>query len=157
MDKKTWNYDDELIQLISEKYHVSGKSGAQAMIDAWTEIRDGKLVDICIELNIPEPLGLIHGLNTFSKKLMEASEIRLQQKDRERKLTPSQKAAWDNLVKEFGESARQLEWPSIRECSEEAVKAMQVEADKLLNNPVVRKAYDRFMLVAELCKENKNG
>lgn len=75
MDKKTWNYDDELIQLISEKYHVSGKSGAQAMIDAWTEIRDGKLVDICIELNIPEPLGLIHGLNTFSKKLMEAGRL----------------------------------------------------------------------------------
>jgi hypothetical protein len=75
MTIKTWNYDDELIQLISEKYHVSGKSGAQAMIDAWTDIRDGKLIDICVELNIPEPLGLIHGLNTFSKKLMEAGRL----------------------------------------------------------------------------------
>lgn len=75
MDKKTWNNDDDLIQLISEKYHVSGKSGAQAMIDAWTDIRDGKLIDVCVELNIPEPLGLVHGLNTFSKKLMEAGRL----------------------------------------------------------------------------------
>jgi hypothetical protein len=45
------------------------------MIDAWTDIRDGKLIDICVELNIPEPLGLIHGLNTFSKKLMEAGRL----------------------------------------------------------------------------------
>ena len=70
-----WSYDDELIQLISDKYHISGKSGAQAMIDAWTEIRDGKLIDICMELNIPEPLGFIHGLNTFSKKLMENNRL----------------------------------------------------------------------------------
>lgn len=95
--------------------------------------------------------------DAISKKLMQASEIRLQQQDRKRELTPGQRAAWDNLVKEFGESARQLEWPSIRECSEEAVKAMQEEADKLLNNPVVRRAYERFMLVAELCKDSKNG
>lgn len=93
----------------------------------------------------------------ISKKLMAASELRLQRQDRERKLTDSQRAAWDNLVREFGESARQLEWPSIRECAEAAVAAMQEEANELLNNPVVRKAYDRFMLVAELCKDNKNG
>lgn len=75
MDKKTWNYDDELIQLISEKYHRSGISGAQAMVDAWTDIRDGKLLDVCVELNIPEPLGYIHGLNTFSKRLMENERL----------------------------------------------------------------------------------
>jgi hypothetical protein len=75
MTIKTWNYDDELIQLISDRYHIKGKSGAQAMIDAWTEIRDGKLIEICLDLNIPEPLGLIHGLNTFSKKLMEAGRL----------------------------------------------------------------------------------
>ena len=45
------------------------------MIDAWTDIRDGKLIEMCMELNIPEPLGLIHGLNTFSKKLMENQRL----------------------------------------------------------------------------------
>jgi hypothetical protein len=69
-------------------------------------------------------------------------------------LTPGQRKAWDNLVKEFGDDARMLEWPSAREACEEAVKAMQVEADKLLENPSVRKAYERFLLVAQLTKDH---
>lgn len=91
--------------------------------------------------------------DAISKKLLEASEIRMQRPDRERKLTESQKAAWDNLVKEFGDSARQLEWASIREVAEAGVKAMQEEAEKLMSVPSVKKAYEHFMLVCELTKE----
>ena len=91
--------------------------------------------------------------DAISKKLLEASEIRMQRPDRERKLTESQKAAWENLVKEFGDSAKQLEWPSIREVAEAGVKAMQEEAEKLLTVPAVKKAYEHFLLVCELTKE----
>jgi hypothetical protein len=91
--------------------------------------------------------------DAISKKLLEASEIRMQRPDRERKLTESQKAAWENLVKEFGDSAKQLEWPSIREVAEAGVKAMQEEAEKLMSVPSVKKAYEHFMLVCELTKE----
>ena len=91
--------------------------------------------------------------DAISKKLLEASEIRMQRPDRERKLTESQKAAWENLVKEFGDSARQLVWPSIREVAEAGVKAMQEEAEKLMSVPSVKKAYEHFMLVCELTKE----
>jgi hypothetical protein len=94
--------------------------------------------------------------DAISKRLMEVSEIRLQSKDRKRELTESQRAAWDNLVREFGDSARQLEWPSIREIAEEGVKAMQAEADKLMQNPTVRRAFERFLIVAELAKEKQN-
>jgi hypothetical protein len=90
---------------------------------------------------------------TISKKLMEASELRLQRKDRERKLTEEERAAWDNLVRVFGDSARQLEWPSIREVAEAGVKAMQEEAEVLMSNPSVKKAWDRFQLVCQLTKE----
>jgi len=72
-------------------------------------------------------------------------------------ITPEQKEAWDNLVRVFGEDARYLEWPSAREACEEAVKAMMLEAEKLLANPVVRKAYEKFLFVAELTKEHHNG
>ena len=92
--------------------------------------------------------------DAISKKLLEASEIRMQRLDRERKLTESQKAAWENLVKEFGDSAKQLEWPSIREVAESGVKAMQEEAEKLMTVPAVKKAYEHFVLVCELTKEN---
>jgi len=92
--------------------------------------------------------------DAISKKIMEASEIRLQRKDRDKQLTPSQRAAWDNLVREFGDSAKQLEWASVREISEAGVSAMQEEAAMLMSNPSVKKAWDRFMLVCELTKQN---
>lgn len=91
--------------------------------------------------------------DVVSKKIMEATEIRRNHK-MNKELTPGQKAAWDNLVKEFGDDAKQLEWPSARECAEAAVAAMQHEAANLLVNPAVKKAYEHFMLVCELTKDN---
>jgi len=85
----------------------------------------------------------------ISEAIRKASDLRPKSKP----LTPGQKTAWDNLVKEFGEEARQLEWPSAREACEEAVKAMQLEADKLMKHESVRKAYDHFQLMCELTKE----
>lgn len=93
--------------------------------------------------------------DAISKKLMEASELRLQRKDRERKLTEEEKAAWDNLVKVFGDSARQLEWPSVRECAEAGVQAMIAEAESLMKHESVRKAYDHFLLMCKLVKEKE--
>jgi hypothetical protein len=93
--------------------------------------------------------------DAISKKLMEATEIRRNYK-MPKELTPGQLKAWNKLIKEFGEDARQLEWPSVRECAEAGVKAMQAEAEKLLNNPSVKKAYDHFMLVCTLTKEHEH-
>jgi hypothetical protein len=93
--------------------------------------------------------------DAISKKMMEASEIRMQRKDRDKQLTPSQRAAWDNLVREFGDSAKQLEWASVREIAEAGVDAMQAEADKLMQNPAVKKAWDNFTMLCELTKEQK--
>jgi t-SNARE complex subunit (syntaxin) len=90
----------------------------------------------------------------ISKKLMEASEIRMQRKDRDRELTPKQRAAWNKLIKEFGDSASQLEWASTREIAEAGVNAMQAEAEKLMQHESVRKAYDHFQLMCELVKEH---
>ena len=88
--------------------------------------------------------------DAISRVLMRASDLR----PKRAPLTEGQRAAWDNLIKEFGEEARCLEWPSAREACEEAVKAMQLEADKLLENPIVRQAYDRFLFIAELTKDH---
>lgn len=93
--------------------------------------------------------------DAISKKIMDVTEIRRQQKNRDTPLTPGQKAAWDTLIKEFGSDARQLEWPSAREAAEEAVKALSVEAEKLLKHEGVRKAYDHFMLMCKLVEETK--
>jgi hypothetical protein len=92
----------------------------------------------------------------ISEVIMKATDLRRNYK-MAKKMTPGQLKAWNKLIKEFGEDARALEWPSAREACEEAVKAMTVEADKLLEHPAVRKAYDHFMLMCQLTKEsNKN-
>lgn len=94
--------------------------------------------------------------DAISNALYHAGQIRMQRKDREKTLTPEQKAAWENLVKELGESAHQLEWASSREVAEAGIKAMMEEAEKLLTVPVVKKAFEHFLLVCELTKEDKN-
>ena len=89
--------------------------------------------------------------DAISEVIRKATDLRM--KPRTTPLTPKQKKAWDNLVKEFGEEARTLEWPSAREACEEAVKAMTAEAEKLLKYESVRKAYNHFLLMCELTKE----
>lgn len=91
--------------------------------------------------------------DAISKALMRASDLR----PKSAPLTPGQLEAWNNLVKEFGEEARCLQWPSAREACEEAVRAMSVEAEKLLQHPAARKAYDNFLLVCKLVQETDNG
>lgn len=88
--------------------------------------------------------------DAISKALMRASDLR----PKERPITQEQKDAWEHLVKVFGPEARYLEWPSAREASEAAVNAMVLEAEKLLEHPSVRKAYNRFLLVCALTKDH---
>jgi hypothetical protein len=95
--------------------------------------------------------------DVVSKHIIDATEIRRQKErhaDGSVPLTPGQKAAWNKLIEEFGDSARQLEWPSAHEAAEAAVAAMQVEADKLMTNPAVKRAYDNFQMICNLTKDH---
>lgn len=71
-------------------------------------------------------------------------------------LTKRQKAAWEEMKAAFGDELFGLEFGSIYSYAEAGVKAMQEEADKLLTNPSVRLAYERFLMIAELTKEKEN-
>lgn len=95
--------------------------------------------------------------DAISYAIVKATEIRMQRQDRERALTPEEKAAWENLVKVFGNSAKQLEWPSAREAAEDGVKAMIKEADKLMQNEAVKKAFDHFQLMCKLAATNEKN
>jgi hypothetical protein len=87
--------------------------------------------------------------DAICKAISKASELR----PKSTPITPGQKKAWEKLAKEFGDDLCTLHGLSVHDCAEAGVKAMQAEADKLLENPSVRKAYERFLLVAELTKE----
>ena len=83
------------------------------------------------------------------KALNKASEMRPARTP----ITPGQQRAWKKLAKEFGDELCTLNGASIHDIAEAGVRAMQVEADKLMTNPAVKKAYDHFLLVAALTKD----
>jgi hypothetical protein len=90
--------------------------------------------------------------DAICKAISKASELRPKQTP----ITVGQKRAWEKLAKEFGDDLCTLHGLSVHDCAEAGVRAMMEEADKLLANPTVRKAYDKFLFVAELTKEH-NG
>jgi hypothetical protein len=84
--------------------------------------------------------------------LRKASEMKPQRTP----ITPGQKKAWEKLAKEFGDDLATLNGLSVHDCAEAGIKAMQLEADKLMKHDSVRKAYEQFQLMCELTKEH-NG
>jgi hypothetical protein len=87
--------------------------------------------------------------DSICRAITKASELRPQRSP----ITEGQKKAWENLAKEFGDELCTLYGSSVHDCAEAGVKAMMEEADKLLSNPSVKKAYEHFQLVCELTRE----
>ena len=91
--------------------------------------------------------------DAISKHIMDKSAMRT--RDNQMPLTPEQIAAWDAIKAAFGDEMYPLEYCSYREAAEEGVRAMQIEAEKMLENPAVRKAWNNFMLIWQLAKEGE--
>lgn len=68
-------------------------------------------------------------------------------------ITPKQKKAWEALAKEFGDEICTLQGLSAHDIAEAGIKAMMEEADNMMSNPAVRKAYEDFMLLVKLTQE----
>ena len=68
-------------------------------------------------------------------------------------ITPKQKKAWEALAKAFGDEICTLQGLSAHDIAEAGVKALMEEADKMMSNPAVRKAYEDFMLLVKLTQE----
>ena len=91
--------------------------------------------------------------DAMSRAISKASELRPKQTP----ITEGQREAWNKLAKEFGDELATLNINSARDIAEAGLKAMQDEAEKLMTVPSVKKAYEHFLLVAELTKENSNA
>ena len=93
--------------------------------------------------------------DAISSAISRTSEVRRRERS-QRALTNEQYKAWNKFIDVMGEDARMLEYASVREIAEAGVQAMQEEANKLLENPAVKLAYDHFLLVCELTKEHND-
>ena len=91
--------------------------------------------------------------DAITRAMHQASEA----KPKERPITPRQRKAWEEMKAAFGNEFFSLTFPSCRDLAEIGVKAMQEEADKLMKHPSVKEAYDHFLFIAQLVKdENKD-
>jgi hypothetical protein len=89
--------------------------------------------------------------DAMSRAISAASEMR----PRSTPITEGQRKAWRKLAKEFGDDLATLNMSCARDIAEAGIQAQIAEAEKLLSNPAVRKAYERFLFVAELAKEHE--
>jgi hypothetical protein len=81
--------------------------------------------------------------------MMKASELKPQRTP----ITPAQQKAWRALADAFGDELCTLNGASTHDIARAGIEAMQAEADQLMTNPTVRKAYDKFMMLCELTRE----
>lgn len=91
--------------------------------------------------------------DAICRAISKAAELR----PKNTPITEAQKKAWNKLAKEMGDELCTLYGLSVRDCAEAGVQAMQAEADKLLSNPSVKKAYEHFQLVCELTREHNES
>lgn len=87
--------------------------------------------------------------DAMCKAISAASEMR----PRQTPITEGQRKAWKKLAKEFGDELATLTIGSSRDIAEAGIQAMQLEADKLMSNESVRKAYEHFVLVCQLTNQ----
>jgi hypothetical protein len=89
--------------------------------------------------------------DAMSSAMVRASEMRPHNKP----ITIKQKKAWEALSRSFGADRYYVEIPSAREVAEAGIKAMENEANKLLEHPMVKQAYDEFMATCKLVLDSK--
>ena len=88
--------------------------------------------------------------DAICQAISKASELRPQKNP----ITPGQKKAWEKLAKEFDDELATLQIDSARDIAEAGLKAMQAEADKLMQHAGVRQAYEQFLLVCRLTQSD---
>lgn len=95
-----------------------------------------------------------YALDDISDKIRQATELR----PVNREMTEEDNRRWKEFIKTMPNDMRfMMTHGSAREAAEAGVESMIKEAEKLMTNPAVRKAYERFMFVCQLTKESERS
>lgn len=105
----------------------------------------------------PDYASMIAASRVAEDAMIRAMHNASELKPRQTPITPAQQRAWKKLAKEFGDELCTLSGSSAYDIAEAGIKALQAEADVLYCNPAVRKAYDHFILLCKLTKEETNA
>lgn len=85
----------------------------------------------------------------MTRAIQKASEL----KPKQMPITPGQKKAWEKLAQEFGNDLSTLQIDCASDIATAGLKALQEEADKLMQHESVKRAYEQFLLVCQLTKK----
>jgi hypothetical protein len=100
----------------------------------------------------PAYAPLIAAARVAEDAMMQAMTKASEMKPQQTPITEGQRKAWKKLAREFGTDLATLNGTSSYDITQAGLKALEDEAAKLLTNPAVKKAYEHFLLVAELTK-----
>jgi hypothetical protein len=89
--------------------------------------------------------------DSISDVILEAMKY----KPAKQPITERQQELWQELKQSFADQDFIIYGVAAVDAAKAGVKAMETEAEKMLTNPAVKKAYDHFMLVWQLTKDNK--
>ncbi len=138
--RPVYEYDNELLDAFPKGAHLvivyPGGSSRRYNIDAnyAAMIAAGRVAE-----------------DAVCQAIIKAAELR----PKKNPLTERQRLAWQELKEAFGDDLFSLNGASTRDIAEAGVKAMQAEADQLMQNDAVRQAYEHFQLMCALTKNQK--
>lgn len=87
--------------------------------------------------------------DAMCQAMIKASEL----KPARSPLTPRQLAAWENLARELGDERATLTGAAARDVVVAGIKALIETTDELMANSATKQAYEEFLLIARLTKE----
>jgi hypothetical protein len=101
----------------------------------------------------PDYAALIAAARVAEDAMMQAMQKASELQPKQTPITEGQRKAWKKLAREFGDDIATLSGASSYDITQAGLKALEGEAAKILTNPAVKKAYEHFLLVAELTKD----
>jgi hypothetical protein len=101
----------------------------------------------------PDYAALIAAGRVAEDAMIQAMHKASELKPAKTPITLAQQRAWKGLARTFGTELCTLNGASSYDIVRAGLGVLEQEADKLMTNPSVRKAYDHFLLVAELTKD----
>ena len=103
----------------------------------------------------PDYAALIAAGRVAEDAMIQAMQKASEMKPKQTPITLGQQRAWKKLAREFGTELCTLNGASSWEIAQAGLKALEDEAAKLLTNEAVKAAYDQFLFVCALTKQQR--
>jgi hypothetical protein len=103
----------------------------------------------------PDYAALIAAARVAEDAMIHAMTKASELKPKHTPITEGQRRAWKKLAREFGDELATLNGASSYDIAQAGLKALEDEAAKLLTNAAVKEAYDQFLFVCALTKQQQ--